>query len=236
MTAKRINEGDMKRLAAIVGFSIFCLWMNVWAADEPVSFSGTYIIDNAKSDAVARMVMGPGNSGVGDVSRGGGGFGGGFGGGMPGGGFGGGMPGGGMPGGGMGGPGGAGAGKGPQAPQNPSPLTIEQTESEMKITSIMKGMDGKEAPIIENYTLDEKKLEEMVQAPFSTEKVKKTTKAKLKKNKFRVDIVTAGVPPQPQTSLKKEYELSKDGKTLTLEVSNDMGMFQSIQKLVYNKQ
>ena len=106
----------------------------------------------------------------------------------------------------------------------------------MKITSIMKGMDGKEAPIIENYTLDEKKLEEMVQAPFSTEKVKKTTKAKLKKNKFRVDIVTAGVPPQPQTNLKKEYELSKDGKTLTLEVTNDMGMFQSIQKLVYKKQ
>ena len=222
----------MKRLAAIVVFPIFCLWMNVWAADEPVSFSGTWIIDNAKSDAVARMIMGPGNSGVGDVSMGGGGFGGGFGGGMPGGGFGGGM--GGPGGAGMGGPGGA--GKGPQAPQNPSPLTIEQTENVMKITSIMKGMDGKEAPIIESFTLDEKKLEEMVQAPFSTEKVKKTTKAKLKKNKFRVDVVTAGVPPQPQTSMKKEYELSKDGKTLTLEVTNDMGMFQSIQKLVYKKQ
>jgi hypothetical protein len=221
----------MKRLVTIVGISVLCLCLNILAADEPVSLAGTWIIDNAKSDAVARMVMGPGNSGVGDVSMGGGGFGGGFGGGMGGGGFGGGMGG---PGGGMGGPGGA--GKKPQAPPNPSPLIIEQTESAMKITSMMKGMDGNDAPIIEDYKLDGKKLEEMVQAPFSTEKVKKTTKANVKKNKFRVDIVTAGVPPQPQTALKKEYELSKDGKTLTLEVTNDMGMFLSIQKLVYNKQ
>ncbi|MBN1568959.1 MAG: hypothetical protein JXA73_14005 [Acidobacteria bacterium] len=224
----------MKRLATIAGFTIIFLCTNIWAADTPVSFSGTWIINMEKSDAVARPIMGPGNSGVGDVSRGGGGFGGGMGmpsGGMGGGGFGGGM---GMPPGGMGGPGG---GPAPKAPQNPSPLVIEQTETDMKITSYMKGMDGKDAPMVESFKLDEKDLVEMVPAPFSKEKVKKTTNTKLKKNKFQVRIETANAPPaQGSAKLKKEYSLSKDGKTLTLEVSNNMGFMPTVQKLVYNKQ
>jgi hypothetical protein len=225
----------MKQLGTILGLSILFLCMNIWAADEPANFSGTWAIDDAKSDAVAKPILGPGNSGVGDVSMGGGGFGGG----MGGGGFGGGMGGGGF-GGGMGGPGGkggpGGAGKTPP-PQNPSPLVIEQTDTEMKITSTMKGMDGKDMPMAESYKFDDKDLVEMVSAPFSKEQVKKTTKTKLKKNKFQVRIITMNAPPmQGSTELKKEYTLSKDGKTLTLEVLSEMGFGRTIQKLVYNKQ
>lgn len=221
----------MKRLATIVGFTILCMYLNTWAAEEPGSFSGTWILDSKKSDAFPRPIMDMGSP-VGDVSRGGG-FGGGMGGGMP--------PGGGMggPGGGMGGPGGgmpggAGGGRGPQAPQQPVPVVIQQTESEMHITSTMKGMDGKEIPIIENYKLDGKELVEMVPVPNSADKFKKTTKATLKKNKFQVRIATS--TPQGLSETNKEYSLSKDGKTLTLEISTSMSMFRSIQKLVYNKQ
>ncbi len=228
----------MKRLITILGLLGLFLCVTVWAADESADFSGTWVINEAKSDAVAKPIMGPGNSGVGDVSRGSGGFGGGMGGGFPGGGMGGGFPGGGMggPGGGMGGPGGT-AGKMPPPPSNPTPVVIEQSATEMKITGYMKGMDGKDMPIPELYKLDEKELVEMVQAPFSKEKVKKTTKAKLKKNKFQVRIETANPPPmQGSTEVKKDYSLSKDGQTLTLEISNNMGFSRTVQKLVYNKQ
>jgi hypothetical protein len=155
----------------------------------------------------------------------------GMGGGMPGGGM-------GMPGGGMGGPGGAG-GPGAKQGQPPSqllPLSIEQTEGEIKITSKMKGPGDQEMPIVESFKLDEKELVEMVPAPFSKEKVKKTTSAKLKKNKFQTRVETNNAPPmQGSSTVKKEYALSKDGKTLTLEVTTG-GMFQSVQKIVYNKQ
>ena len=76
----------------------------------------------------------------------------------------------------------------------------------------------------------------MVAAPFSTEKVKKKTSAKLKKNKFQVRTETDNAPPMTGSSaVKKEFSLSKDGKTLTLEVTN-VGMMQSVQKIVYSKQ
>jgi hypothetical protein len=222
----------MKRLALFAGFTILCLYLSAWAAEEAVSFSGTWIPDPKKSDAAPRFIMPVGNSPVGDVSMGRGGMG------MPGGGMG--MPGGGMgmPGGGMGGPGSMG---GPEAqkPQPPPallPMTIEQTDSEIRITTKMQGMGGQEMPIVESYKLDGQDLVEMVQAPFSKEKVKKTTSAKLKKNKFQTRVETNNAPPmQGSSAVKKEYALSKDTKVLTLEVTTS-GMFQSVQKLVYNKQ
>jgi hypothetical protein len=100
----------------------------------------------------------------------------------------------------------------------------------------MKGPGDQEMPIVESFKLDEKELVEMVPAPFSKEKVKKTTSAKLKKNKFQTRVETNNAPPmQGSSTVKKEYALSKDGKTLTLEVTTG-GMFQSVQKIVYNKQ
>jgi hypothetical protein len=221
----------MKRVAMLVGFTFICLYLNAWAAEEPAGFSGTWILDAKKSDAFPKPIMDMGAPPVGDVSMGGGGGFGGMGGGMPPGGMGGG-------GGGFGGMGGGfpGGGKGPQTPPVPAPMVIQQTESDMRITSIWKGMDGKDMPIIENYKLDGKDLVEMMPVPNSENKIKKTTKAKLKKNKFQVEIETSAPPPQGQSGTKKEYEVSKDGKTLTLEITTSMGMFRTIQKQVYNRQ
>ena len=209
----------MKKLAAVVGLIIIGLCLNAWAVEEQVSFSGTWIQDTKKSDAFPRPIMDMGPPPVGDVSRGGGGFGGG----------------GGFPGGGMGGPGGGMPGaNAPKPQQQPAPMVIQQSESEMQITSAMTGMDGKEIPITENYKLDGKELVVMVPVPNSADKLKQTTKVTLKKNKFKVRISMS--TPQGKNETEKEYTLSKDGKALTLEVSTSMGMFQTIQKLVYNKQ
>lgn len=221
----------MKRLATTAGITIICLYTSLWAAEESVSFSGTWILDSKKSDAFPRPIMDMGGPPIGDVSRGSGGFGGGMpGGGMPPGGFGGGTGGG--FGGGMGGP----SAKSPQPPPPPAPMTIEQTESEMRITTSWKGMDGKEMPIVETYKLDGKDLVEMLPIPNSENKIKKTTKAKMKKNKFDLSIETSAPPPQGMSSTRKEYELSKDGKTLTMEITMNMGMYRTVQKQVYNRQ
>ena len=211
----------MKRLAAIVGLIILCSCLNMWAAEEQVGFSGTWILDSKKSDAFPRPVMDMAAPPVGDVSMGGGFPGGGFGGGFPGGGMGG--PGGGMPG-----------AKAPQPPPEPAPMIIQQNESEMQISSTMRGMNGKEMPILESYKLDGKELVAMIPVPNSSDKLKQTTKATLKKNKFKVRMATSS--PKGTNETVKEYTLSKDSKTLTLEISTSMGMFRTIQKLVYNKQ
>ncbi len=216
----------MKQLAALVGLTIICACLNTWAIEEQASFSGTWNQDVKKSDASPRPVMDMAAPPVGDVSMGGG-----MRGGFPGGGY----PGGGYPGGGMGGPGGSmPSAKAPQSPQQPAPMVIQQSESEMHISSSMMGMDGKEMPMVESYKLDEKELVEMIPVPNSADKFKRTTKATLKKNKFKVRI--AIYTPQGTNETNREYSLSKDGKTLTLEISTSMGMFRTIQKLVYNRQ
>jgi len=222
----------MKRISLFAGLSLISLCLNVWAADEAANFSGNWIPDVNKSDAAPRFIMPPMGSAVGDVSMGRGGMGGG----MPGGGMGGGM---GMPGGGMGGPGGGMGGPGAAKSAPPPrllPMLIEQTETEMRITSKMQGPGGQEVPIVEVYKLDNKDVVEMVAAPFSKEKVKRKISAKLKKNKFQVRTETDNAPPMTgSNAVKKEFSLSKDGKTLTVEVTN-VGMFQSVQKIVYNKE
>ena len=210
----------MKQLIAIAGL-VLCLYSTVWAGEELASFSGTWIHNLKKSDAAPRL-MNSGPPPVGDVSYGGGGFGG--------------MPPGGGPGGfgplapsGKSGPG----AKGPQTPQQLPPMTIDQSESEIRITTIMKGMGGKEMPFAEIFKLDGKDLVEMVPGMTPGSQVKKTTKVTLKKNKLSVVVETAA--PQGTSTSKREYTLSKDGKILTMEVTNNMGMT-SIQKFVYDKQ
>jgi hypothetical protein len=246
----------MKRWAAFIGVSVLILGLSVLAADQPVSLSGTWILDSKKSDPAPRPIMNLGapgfntggmGGGMGGAMPGGGMDGGmpdgGMGGGMPGGGMGGGMPGGGMgggmPGGGMGG-GMPGGGRGPGAAQSPegnAPLVIDQTANEIKISRSVI-MNGKEAPIVESYALDGKEIVETLPVPNTQESVKRTTKAILKKNKFEVHTVIPN--PQGKYETKKEYSLSKDGKVLTVKTSTrrQMGMnvFDTVQRQIYDKQ
>jgi hypothetical protein len=225
----------MKVLSTIVCFAVVLVGVILLAADQPSDFSGKWIPDLKKSDLKAKSIMAPGNSGVSDPSRGGG-----MGGGGP-------MPGGGGPmmgGGGpmMGGggpmPGGGGFG-GPQgkqqAPSTLPPLTIEQTPTTMKLSTVMvfNGTEG--PPLVENFALDRKEdLVEKVPNMFTKQEEKKRTKISLKKNKFQVRAITEG--QRGNTETKRTFELSNDGKTLTMEMLNDMGFSQTLQKIVYNKE
>jgi hypothetical protein len=217
----------MKVLSMIVSFLVVFAGLNLLAADQSSDFSGKWIPDLKKSDLKAKNIMGPGNSGVSDPS-GGGGMGG-MGGGM-----------GGM--GGMGGGGGFGGGMGggpkskQQAPQTLPPITIEQTPTNMQISTVMvfNGVEG--PPYVENYALDRKEdLVEKVTNAFTKKEEQKRTKISLKKNKLQTRVITEG--QYGNTETKKTYELSSDGKTLTMEVLNDMGMMgQTLQKIVYTKE
>ncbi len=203
---------------------VSCLAISVSAADNAGDFSGTWILDGKKSDAAPRFIADLGAPGSAD--RGGGGMGG-MGGGM-----------GGM-GGGMGGMGGGFPGgfpkpksKTPAAPVEPPPLVIEQAADSIRITNTVNGK-----PIVENFPLDGKEKVEAVPVPNSDQQGKKKTKVSLKGNKFKVQEVTE--TGAARNELKKEFELSDEGKTLTLKIKtmNQMGMMvnQTEQKLVYHK-
>lgn len=217
----------MKVLSTIVCFAVVLIGVNLLAADQPSDFSGKWIPDLKKSDLTPKSIMAPGNSGVSDPSRGGG-----MGGGGPMMGGGGGMGGGGP----MGGGGGFGGPQGKQqTPQTLPPITITQTPTSMQISTVMvfNGMEG--PPRVENFALDRKEdLVEKVPNVFTKQEEKKRTKISLKKNKFQVRAITEG--QRGNTETKRTFELSSDGKTLTMEMLNDMGFSQTLQKIVYNKE
>jgi hypothetical protein len=212
----------MSKLVTTVILMLSCLAFYALAAGETVNFSGSWILNTAKSDPAPRSLRAMNESGVGDVSGGGMRGGGMPGGGMPGG-FGGGMPGGGM---------GGGFGRGPGG--GPVPLVIEQNGNEIKI---------KNGFMAENLTCDGKQYEKETPMPGSDVKLKEKTKAALKKNKLVVEKINFSPPmggqsgvSQMQTLTKRTYSLSEDGKTLTLETSTENTMMSTIQKQVYQKQ
>jgi hypothetical protein len=224
----------MKRISAVVAFAFSCLCLNAWAADEPVSFSGTWVLDSAKSDPFPQPLLNLGTP-VNAESPGGM-RGGAPGGAMPGGGMRGGIPGGGMPGGFPGGGRGTGReGGGAPTFQNPAILTIQQAGDEIQISSTTKNSDGKEIPLLmERHKLDGQEAVEMLTVPNSANQVKRTIKATLKKKRFQIVLKT--FYPQGTSEIKREYSLSNDGKILRLDISTSRVTFQTLQKLIYDKQ
>jgi hypothetical protein len=111
-------------------------------------------------------------------------------------------------------------------------LVIEQTAQEISINS--KFMNGQD--VIETfsaYAINGQPKYEYLSSPLG-KGVTKDTKTKLTKNSF-VIIETYNYPIP--TSTKKTYSLSKDGKTLTLKISGDSGFGSSFtQKMVFQKQ
>ena len=63
-------RNGMKILSAVICFSVLCLTFNAAAADDPVSFSGTWVLDSKESDPAPRPVM---SLGADVAGRGGGG-------------------------------------------------------------------------------------------------------------------------------------------------------------------
>jgi hypothetical protein len=235
---------DMKRPIIALGLAVLCFGLYLSAADQPLSLSGTYVQDVKGSDPFPKYSNAGGFGGGG---FGGGGFGGGgFGGGMGGPGMGGpGMGGPGMSGPGMGGPGGAPGKKSDpnaNAPQvtRETRLTIQQTEKEMQLSTVIATNGQPGQPIVETFSLDGEEKVAMIKSPNSSVETKQVTKAKLKRDKFEVSTSTT-YPPSPQYNasmtmeMKREYSLSKDDKTLTVKMSMG-GMMPWSQKLIYVKQ
>lgn len=222
----------MKRLLMVFCLGTLCLALNAWAEDENADFSGTWILNAEESDAGPRMVRD-----LGATTGGGGGMGGGMGG-PPMGGMGGmgGPPMGGM--GGMGGPPMGGRGFGGAMPKiEPAPLVIKQTGDEFHIVSgnIINGQPNLTEEV---YKLDgEEKIQELP-IEGSEDVIKYATKVELKNNKFKIRSKRAS--PQGTNEVKKEYELSKDGKVLTIKskTTNQSGhmVMQTEQKQVYDRQ
>jgi hypothetical protein len=234
----------MKRLMIALVLAVLCFNLCLLSADKPLSLSGTYVQDVKNSDPFPKYsnAGGFGGGGFGGGGFGGGGFGGGgFGGGMGGPG----MGGPGMGGPGMGGPGGASAKKSDpnaNAPQvtRETRLTIQQTEKEIQLSTVITTNGQPGQPIIEKFSLDGAENVEMQTNQNSAVQTKKVTKAKLKKDKLEVNTNTT-YPPSPQYNasmtmeMKREYSLSKDGKTLTVKMSMG-GMMPWSQKLIYVKE
>ncbi len=215
----------MKRPAIIAILTLLCFALHAWAAGETPNFSGTWILDQANSDPFPLSRTAMNDSGIGDVSRGGGGRGGGRGGGgeMRGGG-------GGVDSG-MAGRGGSGSARsGTGGAGEPVPLVIEQNGNEVKISS--RGM-------VEILSCDGKQFEKVTPLPNSNIKLKEKTKSSFKKNKLVVEKINYAPTAQGmqlQTLTKRTYSLSEDGKSLTLETTIENTMSSMIQKQIYNRQ
>jgi hypothetical protein len=219
----------MKRLSLFC-LGIFCLGLFAGTADSPANFSGTWILDTKNSDPFPHPVMGL-SGGLdmsgGDISANS--SGGRMGGTPPssrdmGGGRGGGMTGR-MPGG--------RSGRGPVATTEEPPMLIRQSETELEISRTAK-VNGQDVPVVDKYKTDGSEVISSVPIPNSPDRVKISTKAKLKKNKLVIQ--TTNYYPQGKSTIKREYTLSKDGKTLTLNTTNVGARGQLVQKQIFLKQ
>jgi hypothetical protein len=210
----------MKRLMIALVLAVLCFNLYLLAADQPLSLSGTYVQDVKNSDPFPKYS----NAG-----------------GFGGGGFGGGMGGPGIGGPGMGGP----VKKSDPNSQPPqvtteTRLTIQQTDKEIQLATVITTNGQQGPPIIENFKLDGEEKVQMMKSPNSSVETKQVTKAKLKKDKLEINTSTT-YPPSPQYNasmtmdMKREYSLSKDGKTLTIKMSMG-GMMPWSQKLIYVKE
>jgi hypothetical protein len=140
-----------------------------------------------------------------------------------------GMPGGGM-GGRSGGMGGGFGGMGQGDSQMAKTLVIEQTATEMKITS-KEVNNGKD--LVETFQLDGKEKGEILNLPNRSQ-AKQLTKVKLDKSKLIINVKT-GSEAGNQNTKKREFVLSNGGKVLTLKITMG-GRVNSTQKLVYDKE
>jgi len=217
----------MKLLISILVLVLLCICANTSSADEVVNVAGTWILDAKHSDPLPHPLPNLGAPQFGspgsdidaaprgsstpasrDVT--------------PNYGSGGDRTGGGMP----------GFGRGLQSETPSVPMVIEQNGTDLKISRTSR-LQGKEVPVTENYILDGADHAQTTQLSGSPDPVKIVTSAKPKKNSVLVRILINN--PNNKTEVKREFLLSKNGKTLTVKSSNKTQMGEMIQEQVYRK-
>jgi hypothetical protein len=216
----------MKPLISVLILLLLCLGVNTWSADEPVNLSGTWILDVQHSDPVPHPLPNLGapqfqsRGGGADASARGG------------------TPASrdsnpdygsesGRSGGGM-----RSSGRGAQSAGQTVPMIIEQNGQDLRISRTSK-VQGKEMPVTETYFLDGADHIQTTQVAGADDPVKVVTSAKPKKSSVQVRILINN--PKNKIEVKREFLLSKDGKTLTLKSSNKSSIGEMIQDQVYHK-
>jgi hypothetical protein len=217
----------MKQLISILVLSLLCVCVNTWPADEVVNLAGTWILDAQNSDPFLHPLpnlgapqLGSRGSDTDAAPRGSG-----------------------TPasrdttpaygsGGDRSGSGMRGLGRGPQSATPSVPMVIEQSGTDLKISRTSR-IQGKEVPVTETYILDGAEHAQTTQLSGSPDPVKVVTSAKPKKNSVLVRILINN--PNNKTEVKREFLLSKDGKTLTVKSSSKTQMGEMIQDQVYRK-
>jgi hypothetical protein len=211
---------------AVLLFGVLCL-----AVTAPVNFSGTWVLDPAKSELGGP----PRGGGFPGGGRGGGGFPRGEDGGFPrgeGGGFPGGE-GGGFPGGARRGAPGQEGERGPRGPRVATTLVIEQNETELKVTrKSSTGDEEQDRTQVYSLTGETKSNP----APMGRGEMK--TRSVWNKEKLvNTGTQTIQTPGgEREITLKEEYSLSKDGRELTVKNTRNTPMGEMTSKLVYKKQ
>jgi hypothetical protein len=217
----------MKQLIPIFVLSLLCGCVNAWSADEVVNLAGTWILDAQNSDPFPHPLPNLGAPQFGSrsldtdaaprgsstpASRDT----------KPDYGSGGDRSGGGM----------RGFGSGLQSATPSVPMLIEQNGTDLKISRTSR-IQGKEVPVTETYILDGADHAQTTQLSGSTDPIKVVTSAKPKKNSVLVRILIKN--PSNKTEVKREFLLSKDGKTLTVKSSTKTRLGDMIQDQVYQK-
>jgi len=112
-----------------------------------------------------------------------------------------------------------------------APWVLTLTGTSLSIRNDYK-INGRNFPHIETYVLDGKKHEETIAGRRGD--IVKTTRASLKKNKIKIEITM--IDQQGNRSInEKEFKLSKDGATLTLEETQELIYQRITEKQVFDR-
>ena len=112
------------------------------------------------------------------------------------------------------------------------PWTIELTGKNLRIMNT-HAVNGNYFPNFESYLLDGKSHEE--RTPDVDGEIVKTTKSSRKKNRIEIEVKVFDAKGN-RSITRKELELSKDGRTLTVKITQELKYLLTTEKKVLDRQ
>ena len=202
----------MKERAVIIGYIFLCLAGNASAGDEAYDFSGSWLMNEEKSEKTQRTMTGSSGMMVGGMISGS-------------------MMSGGIP------MGGGGMLAGIINPMSDTakdiPWDIDLRDKVLRINNSYRSVNGENTPNFETYLLDGKTRKEKITQGMG--EVVKTTRASINKNKIKIEIKISPERGQ-KSSMKREFTLSKDGKSMKINTFRDFSFIVINEKEVFERQ
>lgn len=112
------------------------------------------------------------------------------------------------------------------------PWTLELTGKTLRIMNTHV-INGNYIPHFESYLLDGKSHEE--RTPDVDGEIVKTTKSSLKKNKIQIEVKVFDAKGN-RSITRKELEVSKDGQSLSVKITQELKYFLTTEKKVLDRQ